>query len=83
MPPQHIVKAFDEQLNSLDAKIAEMGGLAEAIVSKTGAVIATKNVELTADIARHDEQVDRLVADNFETAWKELLEASRFLRGVA
>jgi phosphate transport system protein len=44
----------------LRGTFAEMGGLAEAIVSKTGAVIATQDVGLTADIARHDEQVDRL-----------------------
>jgi len=31
---------------------AEMGGLAEAIVNKTGSVIATKDVSLCADIAR-------------------------------
>ena len=49
----------------LRGTFAEMGGLAEAIVSKTGAVIATKNVELTADIARHDEQVDRLHRELF------------------
>jgi len=43
----------------LRGTFAEMGGLAEAIVSKTGAVIATKDVSLVADIARHDEAVDR------------------------
>lgn len=49
----------------LRGTFAEMGGLAEAIVSKTGAVIATQDVTLTADIARHDEEVDRLHRELF------------------
>jgi phosphate transport system protein len=49
----------------LRATFAEMGGLAEAIVSKTGSVIATRDVGLAADIARHDEAVDRLHRELF------------------
>jgi phosphate transport system protein len=49
----------------LRATFAEMGGLAEAIVSKTGSVIATQDVSLAADIARHDEEVDRLHRELF------------------
>lgn len=53
---------------------AEMGGLAEAIVNKTGAVIATKDVSMCADIARHDEDMDRLHRELFtivlSPSWK-------------
>ena len=49
----------------LRGTFAEMGGLAEAIVSKTGSVIATKDVSLAADIARHDVEVDRLHRELF------------------
>lgn len=53
---------------------AEMGGLAEAIVSKTGSVIATKDVAMCADVARHDEEMDRLHRELFtivlSPAWK-------------
>ena len=49
----------------LRGTFAEMGGLAEAIVSKTGSVIATQDVTLAADIARHDEEVDRLHRELF------------------
>ena len=59
----------------LRGTFAEMGGLAEdlrslvatfkAIVSKTGSVIATRDVSLAADIARHDEAVDRLHRELF------------------
>ena len=43
----------------LRATFAEMGSLAEVIVAKTGSVIATKDVGLCADIAVHDERMDR------------------------
>lgn len=49
----------------LRGTFAEMGGLAEAIVSKTGAVIATKDVSLAGDIAAHDEVMDRLHRELF------------------
>ena len=37
---------------------AIMGGVAEAIVSKSGAVIATKDVSLESEIASHDAEMD-------------------------
>lgn len=49
----------------LRGTFAEMGGLAEAIVAKTGAVIATKDVDLAADIARHDQRMDALHRELF------------------
>ena len=49
----------------LRGTFAEMGGLAEAIVSKTGSVISTRDVSLAADIARHDDEVDRLHRELF------------------
>jgi phosphate transport system protein len=64
----------------LRATFAEMGGLAEAIVSKTGSVIATRDVSLAADIARHDEEVDRLHRELFtivlSSAWTHGVEAA-------
>ncbi len=64
----------------LRATFAEMGGIAEAIVSKTGAVIATKDVELAADIAAHDEQMDRLHRELFtivlSPSWSHGVEAA-------
>ena len=49
----------------LRATFALMGAIAEAIVSKTGAVIATKDVALAADIAKHDAEMDRLHRELF------------------
>ena len=64
----------------LRATFAVMGGIAEAIVSKTGAVIATQDVSLTADIARHDEDVDRLHRELFtivlSPSWSHGVEAA-------
>ncbi len=64
----------------LRGTFAEMGGIAEAIVSQTGAVIATKDVSLATDIARHDEKMDRLHRELFtivlSPAWKHGVEAA-------
>ena len=49
----------------LRATFAMMGAVAEAIVSKTGAVIATRDVSLAADIARHDSEMDRMHRELF------------------
>ena len=32
--PQHIVSAYEEELNTLDSKIAQMGGLAEQCLAR-------------------------------------------------
>jgi len=49
----------------LRATFAMMGAVAEEIVSKTGAVIATRDVSLAADIARHDSEMDRMHRELF------------------
>ncbi|TAK69969.1 MAG: phosphate signaling complex protein PhoU [Actinomycetota bacterium] len=50
----------------LRATFAQMGALAEAIVSKTGSVIATKDLQLAADINRHDDDMDHLHRELFQ-----------------
>jgi len=64
----------------LRGTFAEMGGIAEAIVSQTGAVIATKDVGLATDIARHDEQMDHLHRELFtivlSPSWSHGVEAA-------
>jgi phosphate transport system protein len=66
--------------SQLRATFAEMGALAEAIVSKTGEVIATKDVGLCVDIERHDEQMDRLHRELFtivlSPGWEHGVEAA-------
>lgn len=59
---------------------AEMGRLAEDIVSKTGQVIASQDVTLGTDIARHDQEMDRLHRELFtivlSPAWAHGVEAA-------
>jgi phosphate transport system protein len=49
----------------LRATFARLGGLCQEIVAKTGAVIATKDLALAADIRRHDDEIDRLHRELF------------------
>lgn len=64
----------------LRGTFAELGGLAEGIVSATGSVIATREVDLVADIARHDAEVDRLHRELFtivlRPSWSHGVEAA-------
>lgn len=64
----------------LRGTFAEMGGLAEAIVSKTGSVVSSQDVHLAADIGRHDAEVDRLHRELFtivlSPSWRHGVEAA-------
>jgi len=57
-----------------------MGELAEQIVTKTGTIIQTRDVDLTAEIGREDTEVDKLHRDLFTTvlspAWTHGVEAA-------
>ena len=57
-----------------------MGELAEQIVTKTGAIIQTRDVDLTAEIGREDTEVDKLHRDLFtivlSPAWTHGVEAA-------
>jgi len=44
-----------------------MGAVALDVVSKTGAVIETKDITLAGDVARTDEEMDRLHREMFST----------------
>lgn len=58
----------------------QMGALAQAIVTKTAQVIATKDLTLATDIAAHDEVVDRLHRELFRAvlspAWEHGVETA-------
>ena len=57
---RHIVKAFDEQLNLLDSKIAEMGGMAESLVADAIDALARRDEELAAEVVAGDRRLDAL-----------------------
>ena len=60
---QHIVKAFDEQLNQLDAKIAEMGGLAESMLAEAIDALARRDEALAAEVVGSDRKLDQIEDD--------------------
>ncbi|TVR83146.1 MAG: phosphate transport system regulatory protein PhoU [Rhodospirillales bacterium] len=60
MASEHIVKAFDEQLNHLDHQIAEMGGLAEHQLAEAIAALVRRDSDKAAAVARGDRRIDAL-----------------------
>ena len=63
MAQQHIVKAFDDQLNQLDAKIAEMGGLAESMLADAIDALSKRDADLAAEVVAGDRKLDTLEND--------------------
>ena len=67
---QHIVKAFDEQLNQLDAKIAEMGGRAESMLADALDALAKRDSDLAAEVVSSDRHLDQLENEINELAMR-------------
>jgi phosphate transport system protein len=64
----------------LRGTFTQMGAIAQEVVAKTGTVIATKDVAHAADLARMDEEMDRLHRELFhavlDPAWSHGVEAA-------
>jgi phosphate transport system protein len=60
MTTEHIVKAYDEELNHLNNMITEMGGLAESLLASAIQAVATRDSDLAAQVVESDDQVDEL-----------------------
>lgn len=60
MTTEHIVKAYDEELNHLNNMITEMGGLAESLLASAIQAVATRDIDLAAQVVESDDQVDGL-----------------------
>ncbi len=60
MTTEHIVKAYDEELNHLNNTITEMGGLAESALASAIQAVATRDSELAVQVIENDDQVDDL-----------------------
>jgi phosphate transport system protein len=58
--PDHIVKAYDEQLKRLAASIARMGGLAEAQIGQAIEAVVKRDTELAASVVESDQRIDDL-----------------------
>ncbi len=57
---KHIVSAFDDDLTEIQAKIAEMGGMAEDLLSKSLTAIETHDASLAEEVIVRDKRVDAM-----------------------
>ena len=60
---EHIVKSFEDELNTLTAECARMGGLAEAQVADAIQAVTKRDQVLAASLVERDEQLDQLQRD--------------------
>jgi phosphate transport system protein len=65
---EHIVKAFDDELTAIRAKISEMGGVAEEMLSGALKSVQERNEELAGDVIRLDKRLDALEIEVEEMA---------------
>ncbi|RMF36644.1 MAG: phosphate transport system regulatory protein PhoU [Alphaproteobacteria bacterium] len=56
----HIVSAFDKELMAIHAKIAEMGGLAEELLSQALEAVEKRDPGLAEQVIQRDKRLDRL-----------------------
>jgi phosphate transport system protein len=64
----HTMKAFDEELEGLGRKIAEMGGIAEKMLADAMDSLTGLNVELARDVVAADLRLDSLHREIEESA---------------
>jgi phosphate transport system protein len=60
MQSDHTAKAFDEDLQQLNRLIAEMGGLAERMISDSVGALIRRDVTVGMRVVTEDEEVDKL-----------------------
>jgi phosphate transport system protein len=59
----HIVTSFDEDLNELAQRIAEVGGLAERSVDRAVRALVTVDIDVARKVIEDDDQIDALQRD--------------------
>jgi len=72
MTSEHIVRAFDEDLNKLDNIIAEMGGLAEQQLADAIEAMVRRDSTLAEQVIASDKRIDALEKEVDELAVKML-----------
>ena len=60
MPSEHITGAYDEELRDLVGRIAEMGGLAEGLVSEAVTALAKIDIARAQDVILKDHRLDEM-----------------------
>ena len=56
----HIVSSFDDDLNQLSDKLAEMGGLCEKLVGESVDALVRRDIPLARRVIEWDRSIDRL-----------------------
>ena len=57
---EHTVKAFDDEIGQLRGHIAEMGGRAEAAITRAMDALVKRNLDLARKVIEDDKAIDRL-----------------------
>jgi phosphate transport system protein len=60
---EHIVKSYEDELNSLTAEVARMGGLTEAQIADSVTAVTKRNQELAAQVVIRDDKLDEAERD--------------------
>ena len=60
---EHIVRSYEDELNSLTAETARMGGLTESLIADSLAAVTKRNQELAAQVVVRDEKLDEAERD--------------------
>src|SRR6516162_2876438 len=63
MASEHMVRAYDDELQKLNNTVAEMGGLAESQLGTAIEAVVTRDVDLAARVVEGDPKVDQLERD--------------------
>ena len=63
MRPEHIVTSFDEDLNKIESKILEMGGLVESALAQSTKALKRVDADLARDVMQIDSEVNAIEAD--------------------
>ncbi len=67
---EHTVKSFGEQLDTLSARVAQMGGLAESQLATATDAFARRNSQAAAGVIGNDARLDELQQEIEERALK-------------
>jgi phosphate transport system protein len=69
MGEQHILRAFDRDLEAIQALVMKMGGMVETAILDAGQALDTRNEDLAEQVRRNDKAIDALEQKiNEETA---------------
>ena len=60
MSEQHIARAFDRDLEGLQALVMKMGGMVETAIHDAGQALETRNEDLAEQVRRNDAAIDEM-----------------------